>query len=99
MKRTFDVVLAAPLGLLACPIILAAAIWIRLTSQGPALIAQERVGRHEKPFRCLKLRTMHQSTQSLPTHKVGEMAVTGAGKILRDLKLDELSQLWNSGVK
>ena len=38
---------------------------------------------------------MHQGTQSLPTHEVGEGAVTKAGRTLRRLKLDELPQLWN----
>ena len=95
MKRAFDLALAIPLAVLALPVVVAAAAWIRLTSPGPALFAQQRIGRHEKPFRCLKLRTMHQGTKSLPTHEVGKGAVTKAGRVLRRLKLDELPQLWN----
>ncbi len=95
MKRALDLALAVPLALLACPIVLAAAIWIRLTSPGPAIFAQRRIGKDEKPFGCLKLRTMYLDTRPLPTHEVGEDAVTKAGRILRDLKLDELPQLWN----
>jgi O-antigen biosynthesis protein WbqP len=95
MKRALDLALAVPLALLACPIVLAAAIWIRLTSPGPAIFAQKRIGKDEKPFGCLKLRTMYLDTRPLPTHEVGEDAVTKAGRILRDLKLDELPQLWN----
>jgi O-antigen biosynthesis protein WbqP len=98
MKRLFDLALALPLALLALPVILAAAAWIRLSSPGPAFFAQERVGRHEKPFRCLKLRTMRHGTLSLPTHEVGARAVTPAGRVLRRLKLDELPQLWNVAV-
>jgi O-antigen biosynthesis protein WbqP len=95
MKRALDLVLTVPLALLACPLVALAAAWIRLTSPGPVFFAQERVGRHEKPFRCLKLRTMYEGTRSLPTHEVGGEAVTRAGRTLRRLKLDELPQLWN----
>lgn len=95
MKRAFDLVLSVPLALLAIPVVAAAAVWIRLTSPGPAIFAQQRIGRQEKPFRCLKLRTMYAGTQSLPTHEVGGQAVTRAGRTLRRLKIDELPQLWN----
>ena len=95
MKRAFDLFVAIPLALLALPIVMAAAAWVKLTSPGPAFFIQQRIGRHEKPFDCLKLRTMRQGTQSLPTHEVGEKAVTTAGRTLRRLKLDELPQLLN----
>ncbi|MEW9806899.1 sugar transferase [Mesorhizobium marinum] len=95
MKRLLDIALALPLGLIALPVVLAAALWVRRTSPGPAFFSQLRVGRNERPFRCLKLRTMHHGTTSLPTHEVGADAVTDAGRVLRRLKLDELPQLWN----
>lgn len=95
MKRALDLAVGVPLALLACPLVVAAAAWIKLTSPGPVFFTQERIGRHEKPFRCLKLRTMYQGTKSLPTHEIGKEAVTDAGRTLRRLKLDELPQLWN----
>ncbi len=95
MNRAQDLALAVPLALIACPLVAAAALWIKLSSPGPAIFAQQRVGRDGKPFRCLKLRTMYVGTKSLPTHEVGEAAVTSAGKVLRRLKIDELPQLWN----
>ncbi|MDQ2634786.1 MAG: sugar transferase, partial [Pseudomonadota bacterium] len=95
MKRALDLAMAVPLALLACPLVALAAAWIKLSSPGPAFFVQQRMGRHEKPFRCLKLRTMYEGTDTLPTHEVGEGAVTPAGRTLRRLKLDELPQLWN----
>jgi O-antigen biosynthesis protein WbqP len=95
VKRALDLALAVPLAILASPVVAAAALWIRFSSQGPAFFAQERIGRHEKPFRCLKLRTMKKGTPSLPTHEIPKNSVTKAGRILRKTKLDELPQLWN----
>ena len=95
MKRAFDLMLAIPLAVAACPIVMVLAVWIRLTSPGPAIFGQPRVGQREKPFRCLKLRTMHEGTTTLPTHEAHEDAVTRVGRVLRRLKLDELPQLWN----
>lgn len=77
------------------PIILAAAIGVRATSPGPALLVQHRVGRNEAPFRCLKLRTMWKDTRAVPTHEASAGAVTPFGRFLRRTKLDELPQLWN----
>ncbi len=95
MNRALDLAIALPLAVLALPVILCAAIWISVTSPGPAFFAQQRVGRFEKPFLCRKLRTMHVGTPHAPTHEVAAGAVTSAGRVLRRLKLDELPQLWN----
>lgn len=86
----------ATVGLIVLsPIILAAAVAVRATSPGPALLVQHRVGRHEAPFRCLKLRTMWKDTRAVPTHEASAEAVTPVGRLLRRTKLDELPQLWN----
>ncbi|HET6220563.1 MAG TPA: sugar transferase, partial [Dongiaceae bacterium] len=57
-KRVLDLVLAVLALLVAAPVMLVAAILIRLTSRGPALYRQTRIGRGEQPFTMLKLRTM-----------------------------------------
>jgi O-antigen biosynthesis protein WbqP len=95
MKRAFDLV-AAALGLVVVsPLLVVLAIAVRSTSEGPALFRQRRVGRGEKPFICLKLRTMHVGTASVPTHFAPAAALTPLGLTLRRWKLDELPQLWN----
>src|SRR5690606_32610289 len=64
-KRTFDV-LAAGAGLvLASPVLLAAAVAIKLDSKGPVLFRQVRVGRNSEPFGVLKLRTMVPDAEAL----------------------------------
>lgn len=71
------------------------ALWIRLDSKGPIFFRQTRVGRDEKPFECVKFRTMHLGTENVGTHEVAHACVTKAGHILRKLKIDELPQAWN----
>lgn len=95
VKRTFDVVLAA-IGLpVVLPVCVAAAIAIRIETEGSPVFIQERVGQNKEPIRVMKLRTMHHATGDLPSHEVSEARVTRVGKFLRRVKVDELPQLWN----
>lgn len=96
-KRFFDcacVLLVMPLLL---PLLLVIAMAVRLTSRGPALFKQKRVGRHGMAFTILKFRSMIHSTDKAhhAISTVSNQQFTLIGPLLRRWKLDELPQLLN----
>lgn len=107
LKGAFDIALAAGLLLLFSPLILLLAALVRLTSRGPAFIAQERVGRGGTVFRMLKLRSMVTDAADREAELAArsdngrfvklewDPRVTPLGRWLRRYSLDELPQLWN----
>jgi sugar transferase (PEP-CTERM system associated) len=97
-KRTMDVVTGL-LGLvLLSPVMLVTAVLIRLTSHGPALYHQQRVGLHGRMFWVHKFRSMQPDAEA-STGPVwaapNDTRVTSVGRFLRRTRLDELPQLWN----
>jgi exopolysaccharide biosynthesis polyprenyl glycosylphosphotransferase len=107
-KRTFDIVVAAGLLLLVSPVLLAAAIAIKLDSPGPVFFVQARVGKNGKLFRVRKFRTMVRDAEQMldvlrdrsdvdgPLFKMrDDPRVTRVGALLRKWSVDELPQLWN----
>lgn len=94
MKRLFDVALAAVALVVLSPVLVVIAAAVLMTSSGPAIFRQTRIGKHSVPFTLLKFRTMRTSTSDLEMDFAGKR-VTRVGAFLRRTKLDELPQLWN----
>lgn len=95
LKRVIDVVVAAA-GLAAlAPLLALIAGLIRLRSGGPALFAQERVGRLGRRFLLYKFRTLPVESLSESDHRWTPAATDAWGRFLRSTGLDELPQLWN----
>jgi lipopolysaccharide/colanic/teichoic acid biosynthesis glycosyltransferase len=98
VNRALDVT-AAGLGLaVASPALAVAALAIKLGDGGPVLYRQRRVGRDGAEFELLKLRTMevgaeHKGAGFAVTE--GDPRITGVGRLLRRLSIDEVPQLWN----
>ena len=98
LRRLLDFTAALLLTLLALPIVLLAALAVRLTSRGPAFYTQTRTGRNGRPFTILKIRTMIHNCESLtgPRWTIpGDPRVTAVGWLLRRSHIDELPQLLN----
>lgn len=106
-KRGLDLAVASLLSGLGLPLLMLLAVAIKLDSPGPVFFWQERIGRHERRFRLLKLRTMVADAEARRAgllaksknpawlHLEHDPRVTRVGRLLRLTSLDELPQLWN----
>jgi exopolysaccharide biosynthesis polyprenyl glycosylphosphotransferase len=108
VKRAVDLVLASLALLITSPVLVVAAITVKLQDGGPIFFKQTRVGRNGKPIRVHKLRTMsvdaedrldevmHLNERNGPLFKTeADPRVTRAGKVLRATSIDELPQLFD----
>ena len=98
MSRVLDVLLAAVLLAIACPLLALAALAIRLESRGPVFYRQLRVGRHGESFQLWKLRTMVPGAETMGAGIYvieGDPRITRVGRLLRRFSLDELPNLVN----
>ena len=97
IKRVMDVALSVCLMILLSPLLAYIAIRVKLSSPGPVIYYQERVGYKGKKFRIMKFRSMYDNAEengprlSVPNDE----RITPWGRFLRKWRLDELPQLWN----
>ncbi len=106
LKRATDVIISGVGLILVAPLMAVIAMLIRMTSPGPALFIQERVGRAGKVYRLVKFRSMYEGSHEIREDVLGSIAgdpaayrtdprITPIGRFLRRWSLDELPQLWN----
>jgi lipopolysaccharide/colanic/teichoic acid biosynthesis glycosyltransferase len=97
-KRPAELLLSVLLFVLAAPVILLAALVVKLTSRGPVFYSQTRSGRNGQPFVLHKIRTMHHDCErhsGVRWATPNDPRITLVGHVLRRLHIDELPQLWN----
>jgi exopolysaccharide biosynthesis polyprenyl glycosylphosphotransferase len=107
LKRIFDLIVATGLVIVLTPLLLLIGLAVKLSSSGPALFRQTRVGRNGNDFELLKFRTMDSDAeqrkhellelnQAAPMFKIADdPRATRVGRLLRRRSLDELPQLFN----
>ncbi len=108
VKRILDVTLSLALLVVVAPVLLLVAVMIKLTSRGPILFRQERIGRNKRRFFIYKFRTMVPNAEKMlpalevlneavgPVFKIrNDPRMTPIGRLLRRASIDELPQLFN----
>ncbi len=97
-KVPLDWTLALVLLVFTAPLLLLAALAVKLSSRGPVIYRQTRLGRRGRPFSMYKIRTMNHNCESesgVCWSQKGDPRVTRVGRFLRATHFDELPQLWN----
>jgi len=94
-KRLLDVSVAGLALLVLLPVLLLLAIGARISSPGPAIFRQQRVGLNGELFEFYKFRSMPVDTGDISSDKLGSVQIRPFGKFLRRSNLDELPQLYN----
>lgn len=98
LPRMVDAGLALLALVLLTPILLLVALAVRLSSPGPVLFRQQRIGQFGRPFMFVKFRSMVPRAEGIGVTAADDPRITSVGRWLRRFKLDELPQLWNVAV-
>lgn len=97
IKRSFDVSFSSLIIILLSPLYAFLALMVKISSKGPVLYTQERIGRYQRPFLIKKFRTMYTDAEDAGpqlSHD-DDPRITPIGKWMRKYRLDELPQFWN----
>jgi len=97
IKRFTDIIFSIVLLIISTPIIIIAAIAIKLDSNGPVFFVQDRTGLNGKPFKMIKFRGMVNNALEIGPELTqrGDPRITRVGKILRRTSIDEIPQMFN----
>ena len=96
LKRTGDILLSALILIVFSPLMLVTAIGVKLSSPGPVIFAQKRIGRNKEPFMMYKFRSMRvNNAQDTAWSGSRDSRRTAFGSFIRKYSLDEFPQFWN----
>jgi len=98
VKRLLDLAICVPAIVALSPVLVGAALAVKLSGSGPVFFRQQRLGKDARPFMILKFRTMHMAQTDEKAEKLTEKndpRVTRTGAFLRRSSIDELPQLFN----
>ncbi len=98
IKRVFDIIVSLACIIVISPIMIVTALIIKITSPGPTIFKQERIGLNKKPFNMYKFRSMHvqkHEEEKCQWTKANDPRKTKFGSFIRKVSIDELPQLFN----
>jgi len=97
LKRSIDVLFSILAMILLSPLILILVFGVTISSKGPVLLRQVRIGRYGKPFTLYKFRSMHTDAEKNGPElsRANDNSITNFGKFMRKRKLDEIPNFWN----